>query len=70
MSVLGMVERSTVENHCQRLMPETGGLCQKPAGKVHIYAGLWLEPAMIYHCQFTAGSSHKLAVMWTFTAVF
>jgi hypothetical protein len=53
MSVLGMGERSTVENHCPWLKP-------KLAVKVHISAGLWLEPVVgsdvDFHCWFLEDS--------------
>jgi hypothetical protein len=35
--------------------------------KIHIIAGLWLEPAVNRRRYITTGSSHKLTVMWTFS---
>jgi hypothetical protein len=51
-------EDDVVYNYC--LKPKTG------SEKVHITVSLWLEPVVIYRRRFTAGSSHKPAMMWIF----
>jgi hypothetical protein len=70
MIVLGMEERREERAMAFVLWYIVVGFWLKPTVKVHITAGLWLEPTVIYHRRFTAGSSHKPAVMWIFIVGF